>query len=511
MKWSCGLALALVCGCGERTAGMSEDASPDTVISAGGDGATAGEGPDAPAAGGAARGSGGSEDDRSEMAPEDPGDDPPEDPSDDLRPDPPDPNGTVTRRLHLAGAVQKGPLLAGSAVRVANLDARGRPTGARFATTTRDDLGGFAVDVDATELIAIEGSGLFYNEATGAVSATPITLRALENPSSAAEGVHVNTVTHVTFDRVLSLIDKGASFEEARERAERELQGELALTPGGFRPGAVGTRMNLLGGDSDASSYLFAVSAVLAYAAQVADWELQAEALQALLDELALDLAPDGRIGPELRASIDDARLFIETGIVEESFAAHLSGLGVSALVPDLDRSLDHDGDGLPNALDNCRRIPNPDQADSDGDGAGDACDDVLPRTLLCVYVPSIAYGDACADGAVFLQCAGMRTDPDGITRPTSASMDWIYDDWASTPDFPLPDCASPNPEAAAAPNWLARLTLDEADNPVELTPLRALSEAEFAALPHPAGAPDQLVFDEELFPRLAQLAADAP
>ncbi len=35
----------------------------------------------------------------------------------------------------------------------------------------------------------------------------------------------------------------------------------------------------------------------------------------------------------------------------------------------------DADGDGVPDASDNCPDTPNPDQADSDGDGIGDACD----------------------------------------------------------------------------------------------------------------------------------------
>ncbi|EYF05541.1 DUF4215 domain-containing protein [Chondromyces apiculatus] len=35
----------------------------------------------------------------------------------------------------------------------------------------------------------------------------------------------------------------------------------------------------------------------------------------------------------------------------------------------------DSDGDGIPNASDNCPTEPNPDQADQDGDGRGDACD----------------------------------------------------------------------------------------------------------------------------------------
>lgn len=36
---------------------------------------------------------------------------------------------------------------------------------------------------------------------------------------------------------------------------------------------------------------------------------------------------------------------------------------------------LDSDGDGVPNATDNCDHVANPDQADCDGDGVGTACD----------------------------------------------------------------------------------------------------------------------------------------
>jgi hypothetical protein len=38
----------------------------------------------------------------------------------------------------------------------------------------------------------------------------------------------------------------------------------------------------------------------------------------------------------------------------------------------------DSDGDGIPDAEDNCPEVPNADQADVDGDGPGDVCDNCL-------------------------------------------------------------------------------------------------------------------------------------
>jgi len=49
----------------------------------------------------------------------------------------------------------------------------------------------------------------------------------------------------------------------------------------------------------------------------------------------------------------------------------------------------DRDGDGIPDVADDCPTVPNHDQADLDGDGAGDACDadangDGIPDALAC-------------------------------------------------------------------------------------------------------------------------------
>jgi len=60
----------------------------------------------------------------------------------------------------------------------------------------------------------------------------------------------------------------------------------------------------------------------------------------------------------------------------------------------------DSDGDGVPDAQDNCPNTPNPDQTDSDGDGIGDACDTPTPPPLAGNFTVLAAndLGMHCAD-----------------------------------------------------------------------------------------------------------------
>ena len=275
-----------------------------------------------------------------------------------------DNSGTVAQSVSLTGAVQKGPFVLGSTVNVSPLDTKGSPLGLVFNTKTTSDLGEFKVDFMASGLVSLEGSGFYYNEISGGLSAANLTLRALyQIKASGTQNAYINLVTHLTYDRVKSLVSAGTAFAAATQQAEKELRTALGIGDATFMPGKTGIELNILGGDTDANAYLFVVSSVIAQAGvtKAAQGTGSVDAtIQELLNTTAADLADDGTLGPALTALYKQAQLDVDPTDVTDKLRLRLAGLGATTAIPDLNRVLDSDGDGFANAVDNCPFVANP-------------------------------------------------------------------------------------------------------------------------------------------------------
>jgi cysteine-rich repeat protein len=321
--------------------------------------------------------------------------------------------GSSADSILLEGAVQKGPLLLGSSVDVAVLDSTGNPTGDVYGTFTINDLGEFWVEIPKSAPVSIVGSGYYYNEVSGGLSTGWISLRAIYLASkNEAQPILINPVTTLTYDRVRALHDQGQTFADAIALAEQELQVALGIGLADLEINQPGTSLDILGGDTPANAYLFAVSSVLAQAgvnlAGGVDGPIDAH-LQEFMNQISFDLADDGLIAAGLRATIDAAEFDLDTAAIEAGLAARLAHLGSNADVPDLDAVLDQDGDLLLNIADNCDRIANQDQADADADEHGDACDN-------CPDVASPDQTDSDHDGVgdvCDVECGDGELDPD--------------------------------------------------------------------------------------------------
>ena len=321
--------------------------------------------------------------------------------------------------VHLLGAVEKGPFVVGSLVVVSLIDGEGNPSGVVFTTHTVDDLGRFDLEVRVPHYAALEAMGFYYNEVTGDLSDSPIALRAFyEAEASGRQEAYINIFTHLANGRVRTHLLTGADFRSAIRQAERALRRNLGVGPAGFDPGGTGIEMNILGGDTDANAYLFAVSSVLAQAAQLRAGEHGSidSALQELINTLMGDLQDDGELSVESHAELRAAEAALDPTVVMDLLHVRLEELGSDTEVPDIRRIIDRDDDGFVNA-DDC------DDTDAEiypgaterCNGLDDDCDGIVPE-------------DADGDGYADVTCGGDDCD-DLDERSYPGALDVCGDD----------------------------------------------------------------------------------
>ncbi len=109
----------------------------------------------------------------------------------------------------------------------------------------------------------------------------------------------------------------------------------------------------------------------------------------------------------------------------------------------------DIDGDGIPDAGDNCPVTPNPDQADADGDGIGDACAPVFTMDF-----DGDGIDDSVDNCLLFANPDQADSDGDGIGDACELSFDFDGDGVDDSVDncilFPNPDQADSDGDGIA-------------------------------------------------------------
>lgn len=332
-------------------------------------------------------------------------------------------------RTTVHSALQKGPFVIGSPVAISVLDALGDPTGVTFNTHTLTHLGEFSVKIprtdDAALPLAIEGTGFYYNEATGARSGASISLRGIaELHKGESQNIYVNLITHLTFIRVKRLVESGMSYADAITQSERELRSALGIGPEGFDPQSAGADLSILGGMNLGNAYLFLVSAVIAEATRVKS-AVQIDggrfsddgALQEILNRIESDLAlKDGAIDPAITSVLDATERVLNPYRIEALFRERLNDLGAVAEVPSLAQVIDSDGDGIVNAQDNCPYTANLDQNAT-------ACEaNIIKMANSCILIEGV--GLRCRDSRSKIR------DLKGFLETNTKSMDGDFIDF---------------------------------------------------------------------------------
>ena len=196
----------------------------------------------------------------------------------------------------IAGVTQKGPFLTGSAVTVQELNGETlSQTGKSFRTKVRSDQGDFVLGgVNLVSPYALlEVNGYYLNEVSWEKSKGKVELYALTDLSDRSH-VNVNILTHLTVDRILTLIRReGKSFAEAKKQAEKEVLKSFAIA------GDIGNSEDLDLFEDKNGSALLAVSVLM-------QGERTVAAFSELLSKAAIAFADGGTWnGPE-KAEVAD-------------------------------------------------------------------------------------------------------------------------------------------------------------------------------------------------------------
>jgi len=222
------------------------------------------------------------------------------------------------------GYAQKGPFVSGSSVTISELKPNLDQSGRTYFTTITDNLGSF--EKKNIELISnyveLKVDGYYFNEIWGNTSAGQMTLYALVDVKD-VNSANVNVLTHLEKPRVEYLVtQKGMSFAEAKQQAQREV---LAIF--GFEPSGVSSdALNLID-----NAALLAISCILQGYLSTGD-------MMELMAKIGADIKTDGKLDNATLCSqlVNNANSF-SLPVVRANLEQKYSELGVSVTIPNFE------------------------------------------------------------------------------------------------------------------------------------------------------------------------------
>jgi hypothetical protein len=231
-------------------------------------------------------------------------------------------------RKRLQGVAQKGPYVRGASIVVSELDAELAQTGRSFNAQITDNSGRFAVSVTSLSgpYVRLNANGFYYNEVSGALSAAPLALVALADPS-ASDSVNVNILTDLETPRVEYLVQNGSSFTDAKQQAQREVLKVFRIE---VTTTSSSEALDLAGG-SEADAALLAASVLLQGYLSVGE-------LSELLSTIGNDLREDGTLdNAQVGTLLMNSATLVGPSDIRQKIAARYAELGITVATGDFE------------------------------------------------------------------------------------------------------------------------------------------------------------------------------
>jgi hypothetical protein len=234
----------------------------------------------------------------------------------------------------LNGYVQKGPFISGTNLLVSELNQHLGQTGKTFTATIKDDQGSFLMQniTLSSKYIDLRANGFYFNEVSGKLSTSQLSLSALADVTNAAS-VNVNLLTHLEKSRVEYLMrTEKKSFDSAKKQA----QGDMLAIFNISKPDVANSEQLNITQPGEDNAILLAISAIL----QAKRTESE---LTELLSKISLDIEKDGNLDNKtLQSAILDEAYLLDQKSVRTNIIKRYSELGVSVSPANFEKHIDN-------------------------------------------------------------------------------------------------------------------------------------------------------------------------
>ncbi len=196
----------------------------------------------------------------------------------------PGPKDEISIELALEGAVQKGPFLNGTAVRVTELEIDLSPTGRTFSSQIENNAGLFNLPTIeySSQYIELQADGYYFNEIRNAASDAPLTLYAISDIINRTT-INVNMISTLERPRVKYLLSQGVDYAAAKDSAFKEVINIFSFTSSSLTSSE---DLSIMAAGND-NAMLLAVSLIL-------QGDRSEGELSELVSNISFDLREDG-------------------------------------------------------------------------------------------------------------------------------------------------------------------------------------------------------------------------
>lgn len=238
----------------------------------------------------------------------------------------------VIKKSSLTGFVQKGPYVNGTGIQLFELNSGFTQTGKVFNTVIVNNRGSFEINnIElSSQYVELLANGYYFNEITGDVSASSLSLYALSDITDIST-VNVNILTHLEKSRVVYLVKNGKTFSEAKQTAQSEVLGIF-----GFQlDGIADSEMLDITVNNQGNAILLAISLILQGGRSVGD-------LTELLANIITDIQSDGILNSEvLLEKMRSSAMALDYQSIRENLQSRYQSLGLSTTIPGFESYVD--------------------------------------------------------------------------------------------------------------------------------------------------------------------------